>query len=591
MKTTFKRLLSLMTAVTFVFSSSAVSLADQGNFEYITDHVDLSVPQKLTITKPAEDVTTSSRYYYIMGTSDPNEPLYLANYEITNRGKYGSFGVYVELAYGNNLVRFSNGNDMVEFYITRSDTASTATVTDTISNMFPTSNSADFYGNKIDITCTAPSGAVVTAQIKSRTVELKQASATAVAGVPATFRGEYTMPDADGTVSLGPVTYTMTYNGKTVTKQSVGELITVGEGNDLVVECTQVSAAVMETPGGNYISTAKLGAKERVVASQGNYYQLAMGGWISKANFNVLLGKPGYLNVINSITFTQEEDAEIYTFCGTENAFVHSWLTEDALNLTMFNTGGLGNFSTEHSSLFSSAAVTPNIDGSTTLKLEFAPEADFWGHAIQYDNGNISLICQYKPSLTGDPELPLEGIVVALDSGHGSSDPGALGIAQLTGPTEAQINRATALAVKKQLEAMGATVHLPETLDSNNKFNERMQPAIDTRADVFISLHCNATAANANGTNAKGVEVYYYESIAKPLAESLLSSITEQTGRDSRFVKPYGFRVALNSLAPSVLVEMGYMTNPIDYDDLCSKDGIYNMSVAIGNALVNLLSE
>lgn len=591
MKATLKRLLSLLITVTFIISSSSVLMADQGDFEYITEHVELTVPQKLNITKPAEDITTSSRYYYIMGTSDPAYPLYLANYEITDRGKFGSFGVYVELAHGRNLVRFSNGDDMVEFYITRSDTASSITTTDTISNMFPASDSADFYLNKVDLTCTAPSGAVVTAKVKSRTVELKQAAATAVAGVPATFRGEYTMPDADGVVSLGPVTYTMTYNGKTVTKQSTGELITVGEGNDLVVECTQVSAAVMETPGGNYISTAKLGAKERVVAAEGNYYQLAMGGWISKPNFNVLMGKPDHLNVIDHISFIQDGDAEIYVFHGTENAFVHSWLTEDALNLIMFNTSGLGDFSTEHSSLFSSAVATPNIDGSTTLKLEFSPEAKFWGHTIQYDNGDISLICQYRPTLTGNPDLPLEGIVVALDSGHGALDPGALGTAQLTGPTEAQINRATAIAVKKQLESMGATVHLPEILESNNNFNERMQPAIDTRADVFISLHCNATAANYNSSLAKGVEVYYYESIGKPLAESLLTSITEHTGRDARFVKPYGFRVALNSLAPSVLVEMGYMTNPIDYDDLCSKQGIYNMSVAIGDALVDLLSE
>lgn len=584
-----RRVCAAFCAALSAATMSAYSFADYSSFEHITSHVELSITQKLQITKPSEDITVSSQYYYIMGTSNPNEPLYLGDYEITNRGQFGSFGVYIALQYGKNLVEFTNGGDTASIYITRSDDVQ-APIATTITSMFPSYDTADLVNNKVTLSCVAPSGAAVTASVKNRTIELKQVSATAQAGVAATFKGEYTMPDADGTVSLGNVTYTMTYQGKTISKASAGELITTGVGNNLTVECTQVSAAVMETPGGNYIATAKLGAVDNVVDTSGNYYKLSMGGWISKANVNPLLGKHSIQNNITTITFEQESTSEIYTFGGTANAIVQSRQTEDRLYLYIFSSTGLGDFSTEHSSLFESSTVTQNDDGSISLALKIKPNTTLWGHTVQYDNGAIKLICKYKPTLTDNASAPLSGITVALDAGHGSSDPGALGLSQLKGPTESDINRATAIAVKKQLEAMGATVILPDVLDLNSRFNERMQPAIDYRADLFISLHCNATAANADGTKPKGIELYYYEGIGKKLGDALMNQMTLHTQRANRGVKPYGFRVTLNSLAPSVLMEMGFMVNPYDYDDLCSKRGIYNTAVAVGDAILEMLS-
>ena len=585
-----RRAFAACCATALLFSLALPAAADYSSFEAVTSHVDLKVPQTLQITKPAEDITVSSAYYYIMGSSDPSQPLYMGNnnYEITTRGKFGSFGVYVALAYGQNLVKFTQGNKTVSVYITRSDKVPAAVAT-TVSDMFPSYNDAYFVNNKVSLSCVAPSGATVTATVKGRTIALTQVAATAQAGVAARFRGEYTMPDADGTVSLGNVTYTMTYQGKTVSKTSAGELITTGAGDTLTVQCTQVSAAVMKAPNGDYIATAKLGAVDNVVGGNDTYYQLSMGGWISRANVAPLVGKYNIKNTISSVGFTQEPTAEVFTFSGPVSAIAQSWQTDGKLVVNLFNTSGLTEFSTAQSRLFSGSSVTANANGSITVELLLKPGATLWGHAVQYVDGGIQLICKYRPVLSNDAGKPLTGITIALDAGHGSQDPGALGLAQLTGPTESAINRATAEAVKKHLEAMGATVLLPAQLDLNSRFNERMYPAISGRADLFISLHCNATAANANGVNATGIELYYYEGIGKKLGESLLSSMVAHTGRPNRGVRYYAFRVTLNSLAPSVLMEMGYMTNPSDYDSLCSKEGIYQTALAVGDGIVNLL--
>lgn len=592
MQFSFRRFGAVLCAAAVGLSAlpTTAQAATYAGRDEVTSHVSLAVPQTLNITKPADDITTTAAYYYIMGTSDPSQQLIMgADYVVPHRGQYGSFGVYVPLAQGKNIIRFSQGGKTVSLTITRS-TGGTVSTTKVISEAFPTYDTAYFAEDKVSLSCVAPSGASVTAMVNGRTIELKQVAA-AQAGVAARFRGDYTMPNTnEGTVSLGHVSYTMQYNGNTSTVSSAGYLLTNGAGSDLVVECTQVSAGVVKGPGQEYIATAKLGAVDRVVDYNDSLYELSMGGWISRANVQPLTGDISVDNTVQSIVYRQEQRAEIYAFKCNSNAFAQSWQSADKLTVRLYNTVGIGNFSTENSRLYSSVSVTANNDGSTTLVFTLNPDATLWGHTVWYGDGEIQIISKYKPTLTGSSSQPLRGIVVALDSGHGSKDPGALGIAQLTGPTESVINRATAITVQKYLEAMGATVLLPDELDLNSRFNPRMQPAVTERADVFISLHCNSIAANANGLTPNGIEIYYYEGIGKPLGDAILPYMVSTTGRSNRGVKFYEFRVTLNSLAPSVLIEMGFMTNPIEYDNLCSRSGMYNTAVAIGDGLVRLLS-
>ncbi len=126
--------------------------------------------------------------------------------------------------------------------------------------------------------------------------------------------------------------------------------------------------------------------------------------------------------------------------------------------------------------------------------------------------------------------------------------------------------------------------------DRKESFNDRMQPAQDALADFYLSLHCNSIATNLNGLKPNGVEIYYYEDISKAFASTILNSVVENTGRASRGAKYSNFKVTLQTLAPSVLVEMGFLTNPAEYDDLCSRRGIFNMANAIGDGLIRYLS-
>jgi len=195
-------------------------------------------------------------------------------------------------------------------------------------------------------------------------------------------------------------------------------------------------------------------------------------------------------------------------------------------------------------------------------------------------------LCKYRPKLSGDSSKPLSGVTVAVDAGHGGSDPGALGVTYGHGTTEKDTNLATAVALQKKLELLGAEVIMLRESDATLDLNSRMAAAQAERVDFLISLHSNSVGFSSTASKANGVEVYYYEAISKSLAQNISSGIAGTTGRTARGAKYSNFIMTLNSYAPSVLVEMGFMLNPSDFDSMCSKQGIYNTVTTISDSII-----
>lgn len=356
------------------------------------------------------------------------------------------------------------------------------------------------------------------------------------------------------------------------------------------IEVTEVSSCVFAKGSTNsdFVATAKRGAMDYVVGSNASMYQLSMGGWIKKDTVHAISG--GCQNDVSDVSFSSDSGGESFIIEGTAQPIATAYRTTDALTVKLQNTTGIDSIPTDESSLFTSADVSEE-DGNTTITFN-RNSATLWGYVVEYGNNTTTIYCKYAPTLSGGSE-PLAGITVALDAGHGGTDPGALGIMNGYGIAEKDITADTALAVQKRLESLGATVYYTGsgTISSGKTdFVTRMAPAYEKKTDFFLSLHCNSIGTNQNGSKPAGVEIYYYDSIAKPFSQTLLSYVTGYTGRPSRGAKNSYYRVTLNSCAPSVLVEMGFICNPLEFDDMASKTGIFNMANAIGDGIVAYLS-
>ncbi len=589
MKNISRKLFSLTLAGLMTISGGVTAFADVTMAEVVNTGVDLSSPQVLNIVSPNANVKTTSATYYIYGTSNPNYKLYVNDTEITDRGQFGSFGFVVDLAIGNNVITATQNGKTTEVVITRVSNASQLDVytTTTLTSAFPSFDNYVPSGGEITLSCVAPSGASVVATINGKTVELTQNAATAVVGVPANFSAETTMPTFNAsTTNVGSVTYKMTYNGKTTTYYSAGDMFTSSTTSAPIVQNYQSAAP-------NYYSSSTysgidtvltIGMVDTVVDQTNTMYKLSMGGWVSKSAFQPLEGNFYYNTTIRGNDFKAYDNVEEFIFDTNSFPGFKMERYDGGLKVTLMNTSGLTSLPVTNSSIFSSATVT-QANGDTTIDFKVNPNSELWGYTIEYNNGETVLVTKSKPQLSSNPDKPLEGVSIFIDPGHGGYDPGAIGVSGATGANESDLTLATAIAARTVLEDMGAEVTLTRDSDVKLFSNDRTLEALENRADFLISIHYNSITY----PSAKGLEVYSYTENSKELAVALQNSLSSNTGAYSRGAKELAFRMALYTACPSVLVEMEFISNPQIYDQVRTDQWLYDSAIGYGEAILAVL--
>lgn len=200
---------------------------------------------------------------------------------------------------------------------------------------------------------------------------------------------------------------------------------------------------------------------------------------------------------------------------------------------------------------------------------------------------------------------PARTPLVVIDPGHGGADPGAIGT---NGVYEKDITLATARELRRQLQTSGRyRVKLTRDADVFIRLRDRVAMAREAEADLFISLHADAIGS----AQVRGLSVYTLSNKASdreaetlaakenradaivginlssenPLVVSILIDLAQRDtmNHSKRFAahalthlrkdvailasKPQreaGFAVLTAPDVPSVLVEMGYLSNPTD---------------------------
>jgi len=180
----------------------------------------------------------------------------------------------------------------------------------------------------------------------------------------------------------------------------------------------------------------------------------------------------------------------------------------------------------------------------------------------------------------------LAGKVIVLDPGHQahadtSQEPIGPGAKEtkdkVTGGTsgvkskvpESKLVLSIGMQLKASLEAQGATVYMTRTSEDVNVSNsQRAAVANDNHADLFLRLHCDG--ANNSSTHGISMLVPASNQWTAPILESSRSAgdvvqkaLIAATGAKNNGVVPRSDLSGFNYCqVPSILVEMGFMTNP-----------------------------
>ena len=218
---------------------------------------------------------------------------------------------------------------------------------------------------------------------------------------------------------------------------------------------------------------------------------------------------------------------------------------------------------------------------------------------------------------------------VVLDAGHGGKDSGNRGNQYYEKHIALKVTLKIGAILKKNSDI---NIIYTRKSDVFIPLNKRADIANSAKADLFVSIHCDAHTSNAYGAgtfvlglhendrnfriaqkensvifleedyeknydgfdpnNPESVislvlmqETYLEQSIQA--ANTIQQSFVRNLKRKNRTVKQAGFLVLRNTYMPSVLVELGFLTNKIEGAYLNSKKGQNEMSEAIARAIVS----
>lgn len=216
-----------------------------------------------------------------------------------------------------------------------------------------------------------------------------------------------------------------------------------------------------------------------------------------------------------------------------------------------------------------------------------------------------------------------QGIKVVIDPGHGGVDCGTLGVTKVC---EKHIVLKVALKVHNELKKRGYESYLTRDRDIFIKLPERTKFANDKKADLFISIHANSVPKGK--TSPRGIETYFLSAArsedARNVADQENKADTETMAKYQKLqflntlethriiasnrlaidiqagikqnlqanyppstiidngVREGPFWVLVGALMPSVLVEIGYNSHPLESQRL--NDDSYQRVLSIGIA-------
>ncbi|NCD31972.1 MAG: N-acetylmuramoyl-L-alanine amidase [Spartobacteria bacterium] len=186
------------------------------------------------------------------------------------------------------------------------------------------------------------------------------------------------------------------------------------------------------------------------------------------------------------------------------------------------------------------------------LRFRFYPTFQpLYGTSVRFKN-NAMIITVKKP-----PWLTSKKTMVCIDPGHGGSDTGAIGP---TRTNEKELNLLLARALSARLKQAGFDTVLTRNNDQFVPLDDRVAMTIENQADLFISLHYNATRGDPY--KARGLETYYYYPSGLLLAKSLHPYLAAATSVADKGIRFGNYHVLRNEEVPSVLCEIDYMIIP-----------------------------
>ena len=171
--------------------------------------------------------------------------------------------------------------------------------------------------------------------------------------------------------------------------------------------------------------------------------------------------------------------------------------------------------------------------------------------------------------------------VIVIDAGHGGKDCGAL----RGNITEKQINLDVCLMLQNILQKKGYKVYMTRTDDTYVSLEDRTIFTEGINPGAFVSVHVNS----CNSDTPMGIETHYYHEEGIELADAVHRNLIKRINTTNRGLLKSRFYVINHTTVPAILVEIGFISNPTERQELITKQRQQATAEGIAEGIIEFL--
>jgi N-acetylmuramoyl-L-alanine amidase len=322
------------------------------------------------------------------------------------------------------------------------------------------------------------------------------------------------------------------------------------------------------------------GTRASVTAKEGDWLRLDYGGWIKTEETRILPTNVPPFTIIRSITSRQVGNSTEVVFPLQNPVPIAIQQSDQTFTLSLYNT-----IAETDTIRFDDNPWIKRLDWYQTQPTQVDYIFKFkspqqWGYDVRYEGSNLILTFNHPPKLSNGNNL--EGVTILLDPGHGGEELGALGS---TGYPEKDVNLVISQLLAQNLRNLGAQVYLTRENDTFVSLGDRQKIINKLKPTLAFSIHYNALPDGGNAEKTQGVSTFWYHPQAHDLAVFMHNYLTEKLNRSSAGVFWNNLALTRPHTAPSVLLELGFMINPDEFEWITNPQAQQTLAATIAEGI------
>jgi N-acetylmuramoyl-L-alanine amidase len=374
---------------------------------------------------------------------------------------------------------------------------------------------------------------------------------------------------AEVAADLGIPLFELSKDQQTVTQPGPGRVQILSPAKLEIAEVIVDGGIARTGPSTDYSRLTPLpkGTIASVTGREGEWVRLDYGGWISSKEVRILPSAIPPKTLIRSIRAKKVAGVTEVSFPLQIQVPMLVQQSDRTLKLTLYNTTAQTDIIR-----FNDDPLVSRLDWQQTAPgiVEYTfnlKTQQQWGYKLEYRGTTLVLTLRHPPARNPRSVMPLEGIKIVLDPGHGGIDSGAV---SSTGGTEKEMNLIMSKLLADELIARGATVYLTRETDKAVSLPDRVTFINQVQPAIALSIHHNALPEGGDTANTAGFGSFWYHAQAHSLAVYLHNYVVQYADRPSYGVFWDNLALARPAIAPSLLLELGFMSNPKEYAEKVS---------------------